>query len=96
VTSDHGFAPAYFSVNAGLVLQQAGIVDVEQTANCKVPVPAAPANGTPAPTAAPTGPKLKVCWVGGSANVYVNLVDRDPTGVGPGASERDGRGEGAE
>jgi 2',3'-cyclic-nucleotide 2'-phosphodiesterase (5'-nucleotidase family) len=81
VTSDHGFAPAYFSVNAGLVLQQAGIVDVEQTANCKVPVPAVPANGTPAPTATPTGPKLKVCWVGGSANIYVNLVDRDPTGV---------------
>ena len=80
VSSDHGFAPAYYAVNAGLLLQQAGITDVEQTANCRLPEPE-PTEGTPDPNAAPTGPKLKVCWTGGSAQIYVNLVDRDPTGV---------------
>jgi 2',3'-cyclic-nucleotide 2'-phosphodiesterase (5'-nucleotidase family)/predicted AlkP superfamily phosphohydrolase/phosphomutase len=80
VSSDHGFAPAYYAVNAGLLLEQAGIVNVEQTSNCRAPEPEA-AEGTPDPNAAPTRPKLKVCWTGGSAQVYINLVDRDPTGV---------------
>ncbi|MEA2526904.1 MAG: 2,3-cyclic-nucleotide 2-phosphodiesterase / 3-nucleotidase / 5-nucleotidase, partial [Thermomicrobiales bacterium] len=83
ITSDHGFAPAYYAVNAGLVLQQAGIVDFEQTSNCRVPVTEPAATETPDPDAPPTGPKLKVCWAGGTAQVYVNLVDRDPTGVVP-------------
>jgi 2',3'-cyclic-nucleotide 2'-phosphodiesterase (5'-nucleotidase family)/predicted AlkP superfamily phosphohydrolase/phosphomutase len=82
VTSDHGFAPAYWSVNAGLVLQQAGITDYEQTENCKGPATdVAAVTPTADPNAAPTGPKLKVCWVGGSANVYANLAGRDPGGV---------------
>ena len=80
VSSDHGFAPAYYAVNAGLLLQQAGITDVEQTSNCRTPEPP-PVEGTPDPDAAPTGPKVKVCWTGGSAQIYVNLIDRDPAGV---------------
>jgi 2',3'-cyclic-nucleotide 2'-phosphodiesterase (5'-nucleotidase family)/predicted AlkP superfamily phosphohydrolase/phosphomutase len=82
VSSDHGFAPAYYSVNAGLVLQQAGINDFEQVRNCTVPPPPEPASGaTPDPNAAPTGPKAKACWAGGTVQIYLNVVDRDPTGV---------------
>lgn len=82
-TSDHGFAPAYEAVNAGLVLQQAGVVEEEQTANCRTPDPAAEPVGTPDPEAPPTGPRAKACWAGGTAQIYLNIVDRDPTGVIP-------------
>ena len=47
VTSDHGFAPAYYAVNAGLVLQQAGLLDEPQTGNCRTaPPPALPSPRT--------------------------------------------------
>jgi len=79
--SDHGFAPAYYAVNAGLVLQQAGVVDEEQTGNCRVSPPIESTVATPDPDAPPTGPRAKACWAGGTAQIYVNQVDRDPTGV---------------
>ncbi len=80
-SSDHGFAPAYYAVNAGLVLAQAGIVALEQTSNCRVPVPIESTTATPDPNAPPTGPRAKACWAGGTAQIYINLEDRDPTGV---------------
>jgi 2',3'-cyclic-nucleotide 2'-phosphodiesterase (5'-nucleotidase family) len=88
-TSDHGFAPAYYAVNAGLVLQQAGVADAEQTANCR---PAEPDPSAAAATAVPvaegdaapaSGPRAKACWAGGTAQIYLNVVDRDPAGVVP-------------
>lgn len=82
-TSDHGFAPAYYAVNAGLALQQAGVIDVEQGSNCRVPPPIESTVGTPLPDAPPTGPAAKACWAGGTAQIYLNVVDRDPTGVVP-------------
>ena len=82
-SSDHGFAPAYYAVNAGLVLQQAGIVEEEVISNCRIPVPIESTVGTPDPEAPPTGPRAKACWAGGTAQIYVNLEDRDPTGVVP-------------
>ncbi len=81
--SDHGFAPAYYAVNAGLVLQQAGVVEQEQTGNCRIPVPIVPDDATPDPEAVPTGPAAKACWAGGTAQIYLNVIDRDPTGVIP-------------
>lgn len=83
VSSDHGFAPAYYAVSAGLVLQQAGIVDQEQTSNCRVPAPLETGSPTPVPAedAPPTGPKAKACWAGGTAQIYLNVIDRDPAGV---------------
>ncbi len=82
-TSDHGFAPAYYAVNAGLLLQQAGIVETEQASNCRAPDVIQLVDATPDPDAPPTGPRAKVCWAGGTAQIYINLADRDPTGVVP-------------
>ncbi|HEV2109431.1 MAG TPA: alkaline phosphatase family protein [Thermomicrobiales bacterium] len=82
VVSDHGFAPAYYAVNAGLVLQQAGVVEQEQTANCRTSEPIVSQDATPGPEA-PPGPAAKACWAGGTAQIYLNIMDRDPTGVIP-------------
>ena len=69
-SSDHGFAPQWYAVNAGTVLKDAGLQATEQTSNCRV-------------GGAPT--KAKACWAGGTAQIYVNLAGRDPGGVVPAA-----------
>ena len=56
-TSDHGFAPQWYAVNAGKVLADAGIQTPEQTSNCR---------------AAATTNLAKACWAGGTAQIYVN------------------------
>jgi len=65
-SSDHGFAPQWYAVNAGTVLKNAGLQATEQTSNCRV-------------GGAPT--KAKACWAGGTAQIYVSLAGRDPGGV---------------
>ncbi len=66
-SSDHGFAPQWYAIQANKVLSDAGLMDSEQISNCR---------------AAPTGiTKAKACWAGGTAQVYVNLEGRDPGGV---------------
>ena len=83
-TADHGFAPAYYAVNPGLVLQQAGVVDSEQTGNCRLSPPIESTSATPVDSETPpAGPKAKACWAGGTAQIYLNIVDRDPTGSVP-------------
>jgi len=67
-SSDHGFAPQWYAVNAGLVLANAGLQASEQTSNCRV-------GG--APTLA------KACYAGGTAQIYINLAGRDPGGLVP-------------
>jgi 2',3'-cyclic-nucleotide 2'-phosphodiesterase (5'-nucleotidase family)/predicted AlkP superfamily phosphohydrolase/phosphomutase len=57
ISSDHGFGPAWFSVNAGKVLFDAGIQSPEQASNCR---------------AAATTNLAKACWAGGTAQIYVN------------------------
>jgi len=69
-SSDHGFAPQWYAVNAGTVLADAGLQASEQTSNCRV-------------GGAPT--KAKACWAGGTAQIYVSLAGRDPGGVVPAA-----------
>jgi 2',3'-cyclic-nucleotide 2'-phosphodiesterase (5'-nucleotidase family) len=69
-TSDHGFAPQWQAVNAGTVLKEAGLQGTEQTSNCRI-------------GGAPT--KAKACWAGGTAQIYVALVGRDPGGIVPAA-----------
>src|SRR5262249_5369705 len=69
-TSDHGFAPQWYAVNAGTVLADAGLQATEQTSNCRV-------------GGAPT--KAKACWAGGTAQIYVSLAGRDPGGGVPAA-----------
>jgi 2',3'-cyclic-nucleotide 2'-phosphodiesterase (5'-nucleotidase family)/predicted AlkP superfamily phosphohydrolase/phosphomutase len=68
VSSDHGFAPQWWAVNAGKILADAGITGAENISNCRAP--AAPA-------------RAKACWAGGTAQIYVNLAGRDPGGVVP-------------
>ena len=76
--SDHGFAPAYYAVNANAVLNQASVTSAP-------PSPATPAtfslrassgiaqncnNRTGAPSIA--NDIAKACWAGGTIQIYVN------------------------
>ncbi|MBA3365225.1 MAG: 5'-nucleotidase C-terminal domain-containing protein [Actinobacteria bacterium] len=56
-SSDHGFAPQWYAVNAGTVLAGAGLQGTEQTSNCRT------GGGTNL---------AKACWAGGTAQIYVN------------------------
>ena len=69
-SSDHGFAPQWYAVNAGKILADAGITGAENISNCRAP--AAPA-------------RAKACWAGGTAQIHINLAGRDPGGVVPAA-----------
>ena len=69
-SSDHGFAPQWFAVNASKVLKDAGLQTTEQLnaggllQNCRKAI---------------SGATLaKACWAGGTAQIYVNLAGRDP------------------
>ena len=69
-SSDHGFAPQWFAVNASKVLKDAGLQTTEQLSgsgllqNCRK---------------AQSGATLaKACWAGGTAQIYLNLAGRDP------------------
>ncbi|MBA3274639.1 MAG: alkaline phosphatase family protein, partial [Chloroflexia bacterium] len=70
VTSDHGFAPQWFSVNGALIMQQAGVTPAEAGGNCRIPDDVDPATV-----------QAKICATGASANIYVNLIDRDLPGA---------------
>jgi len=59
-SSDHGFAPQWYAVNAGKVLADAGIQTPEQGSNCRAATGASPVN------------LAKACWAGGTAQIYVN------------------------
>ena len=56
-TSDHGFAPQWYAVNAPKVLADAGLQTPEQPSNCR---------------AAAATNLAKACWAGGTAQIYVN------------------------
>lgn len=61
-SSDHGFAPQWYAVNAGKVLTDAGIQSPEQISNCR------------AATGADAVNLAKACWAGGTAQIYVNTT----------------------
>lgn len=69
VASDHGFAPQFLAIDASKVLVDLGLLSRPQTSNCR------PATGE-------TIGKAKVCWAGGTAQIYLNLAGRDPAGGG--------------
>jgi 2',3'-cyclic-nucleotide 2'-phosphodiesterase (5'-nucleotidase family) len=54
-------------VNAGKVLADAGLQGAEQTSNCRLG-----ASGTT---------KAKACYAGGTAQIYISLIGRDPGGT---------------
>lgn len=62
--ADHGFAPQYLAIQGGKVLFDIGLqASGEQVSNCR---PITSFN------------KAKACWAGGTLQVYINLVGRDP------------------
>jgi 2',3'-cyclic-nucleotide 2'-phosphodiesterase (5'-nucleotidase family)/predicted AlkP superfamily phosphohydrolase/phosphomutase len=67
-SSDHGFAPQWYAVNAGKILSDAGLQSPEQPTNCR---------------AAATTNLAKACFAGGTAQIYINLAGRDPGGTVP-------------
>jgi hypothetical protein len=66
--SDHGFAPHWYAVNAGQILEEAGLQPTAQTANCR-------SGGAPA--------RAKACYSGATVQVYISLSGRDPGGTVP-------------
>jgi 2',3'-cyclic-nucleotide 2'-phosphodiesterase (5'-nucleotidase family)/predicted AlkP superfamily phosphohydrolase/phosphomutase len=71
--SDHGFAPAYYAVNANKVLFDATVT----TAGGPLSVHAS--NASASNCSAATTDLAKACWAGGTIQVYVNQTL--PTGV---------------
>lgn len=69
-------------VNAGQVLVDAGLAEVEQPDNC-VPGAVTTPPATPDPEALPVGPAVKACWSGGTAHIYLNLDGREAAGSVP-------------
>jgi 2',3'-cyclic-nucleotide 2'-phosphodiesterase (5'-nucleotidase family)/predicted AlkP superfamily phosphohydrolase/phosphomutase len=67
-SSDHGFGPQWYAVNAGKILADAGLTGAENISNCRAP--AFPA-------------KAKACWAGGTAQIHINLAGRDTPNVAP-------------
>jgi len=59
-SSDHGFAPQWYAVNAGKVLTDAGLQIPEQSSNCRAAAGAGAVN------------MAKACWAGGTAQIYIN------------------------
>jgi predicted AlkP superfamily phosphohydrolase/phosphomutase len=76
--SDHGFAPHWYAVNAGKILEDAGLQATAQTANCR-------AGGAPT--------RAKSCYSGATAQIYISLSGRDPGGVVPAAEYENVRDE---
>ena len=58
-SSDHGFAPQWYAVNAGKILSDAGLQSPEQPVNCRQ---------------AATINLAKACWSGATVQVYVNTT----------------------
>jgi 2',3'-cyclic-nucleotide 2'-phosphodiesterase (5'-nucleotidase family)/predicted AlkP superfamily phosphohydrolase/phosphomutase len=72
-SSDHGFAPQWMAINAGKVLQDAGLATAESLSNCSV-------------ASADTLKRVKACWAGGTAQIYLRLAGRDPNVSGGAAA----------
>ena len=72
-SSDHGFAPQWFAVNANKVLLDANLTSAEASSNCRATLPT-----TRTSTAFTFA---KACWAGGTAGIYINLAGRDPAGA---------------
>jgi 2',3'-cyclic-nucleotide 2'-phosphodiesterase (5'-nucleotidase family)/predicted AlkP superfamily phosphohydrolase/phosphomutase len=71
-SSDHGFAPQWFAVNASKALVDLGLQEREQSSNCREAA-SDPGTTTPGDTL------VKECHAGGTVQFYVNLAGRDPT-----------------
>jgi 2',3'-cyclic-nucleotide 2'-phosphodiesterase (5'-nucleotidase family) len=61
--ADHGFAPQYLALQAGIPLLELGLTSGEQISNCRTVNPLDVA---------------KACWAGGALQIYLQLAGRDP------------------
>ena len=69
--SDHGFAPQWYAVNAGKVLNDTVVAtNLTPSTNITVQSPEQPSNCR----AAATTNLAKACWAGGTAQIYVNTT----------------------
>ena len=66
VASDHGFAPQFLAIDASKPLLDLGLISQPQVSNCRTA------------GATPNFQKAKACWAGGTAQIYLNVVGRDP------------------
>ena len=64
-SSDHGFAPQFLAIDASEKLVELGLLSTPQTSNCRT------ATGE-------TIGKAKACWAGGTVQIYLNVVGRNP------------------
>jgi 2',3'-cyclic-nucleotide 2'-phosphodiesterase (5'-nucleotidase family) len=71
-SSDHGFAPQWFAVNARKVLFDASFNSISLQAS---------GGNTASNCRAAATDQTKACWAGGTVQIYVNLAGRDPGGV---------------
>ena len=69
-SSDHGFAPQWWAVNAPKILTDAGLQTPEQPSNCRAATGAGAVN------------KAKACWAGGTAQIYINVALTTPPAPG--------------
>ena len=74
-SSDHGFAPQWYAVNASKALVDMGLQEREQSSNCRKAAND-PGTTTPGETL------VKECHAGGTVQFYINLAGRDPAGSG--------------
>lgn len=74
-SSDHGFAPQWYAVNASKALVDLGFQEREQSGNCRKA-----ANDPGTTTAGDT--LVKECHAGGTVQLYINLAGRDPASTG--------------
>ena len=69
-SSDHGFAPQWWAVNAPKILTDAGLQTPEQPSNCRAAAGAGAVN------------KAKACWAGATAQIYINIALQSPAPAG--------------
>ncbi|HSO30604.1 MAG TPA: 5'-nucleotidase C-terminal domain-containing protein [Candidatus Sulfomarinibacteraceae bacterium] len=76
VSSDHGFAPQFLAIDASKPLVDLGLqLGAPQVSNCRIALPSPP----PADARITANfAKAKACWAGGTAQIYLNVIGRDP------------------
>jgi len=65
VASDHGFAPQFLAIDGSQPLVDLNLLSKAQTSNCRT--------GATEPR-----PLAVACWAGGTLQIYLNVVGRDP------------------
>jgi 2',3'-cyclic-nucleotide 2'-phosphodiesterase (5'-nucleotidase family) len=65
VASDHGFAPQFLAIDASQPLVDLQLLGTPQVSNCRT-------------VATDPRPQAVACWAGGTLQIYLSIVGRDP------------------